>query len=290
MSRRRTSLNSCRRAYGCCVVTTKYGDVSNNEVPPVPTIVTNGLIIRYEAGDTNSYPGSGNTWRNIGSGGSAFDASTNNLPINLPTFSNASFNFGYSPITTVNGYLNSKYFTINRTNILDNNNNILSDDFTYCAWIKTANIGQGTDHFTLMYIVSAEVPGNYRDYGFGIDSNGKLAYGDGLTNGSDTTIRSINSVNNNSWRFVCVTREKSLGTVCLYINGTLDATGTCNKDLPGNPAGLYLSPNILIGAQADSAGYTFGGNLGAIFGYSRILTASEVLNNFNVQKSYYGVT
>uniref|UniRef100_A0A6C0EUA2 Lectin/glucanase superfamily protein n=1 Tax=viral metagenome TaxID=1070528 RepID=A0A6C0EUA2_9ZZZZ len=282
MSRRRTSLNSYRRAYGCCVVTTKYGDVPNNEPPAVPTIVTDGLIIRYEAGDTNSYSGSGNIWRNIGSGGSAYDASTNNLP----TFSDASFNFGYSNITTVNGYLNYKYFNINRTNILGN---ILSNDFTYCAWIKTTNVGQGTDHFTLMYIISAEVPGDYRDYGFGIDSNGKLAYGDGLTNGSDTTIRSINSVNTGSWKFVCVTRQQSLGTICLYINGTLDSTGTCNKDLTGTPAGLYLSPNILIGAQSDSAGYTFGGSIRAIFGYSRVLTASEILNNFNVQRSSYGV-
>ena len=280
MSRRRTSLNSYRRAYGCCVVTTKYGDVSNNEVPAIPTIVTDGLIIHYEGGDTNSYPGSGNTWRNIGSGGSAFDASTNNIP----TFDNSSvksFNFGYNRITSTNEYLtntNLKYFSINRSSILSN-------DFTYCAWIKTTNVGQGTDHFTLMYIISTEVPNGFQDYGFGIDSNGKLAYGDGVI--SDITIRSVNSVNTNSWKFVCVTREQSSGTVSLYINGSLDSTGTCGSG--DASASLFRSTNILIGAQSDSAGYTFGGNIGAIFGYSRILTASEILNNFDVQKSYYGV-
>jgi hypothetical protein len=274
MSRRRTSLNSYRRAYGCCVVNTIYGDVPIDEPPAVPTIVTNGLIIRYEGGDVNSYPGSGNIWRNIGSGGSAFDASTNNLP----TFQSNSFNFGYSNITTVNGYLAYKYFSINRSAIL-------SDDFTYCAWIKTTNVGQGTDHYTLMYIISTEVPNQFQDYGFGIDSTGKLTYGDGAT--SDITIRSVNSVNDNSWKFVCVTREKFSGTVCLYINGSLDSTGTCGSG--GVPASLFRSSNILIGAQADSAGYTFGGNIGAIFGYSRVLTASEVLNNFNVQRSSYGL-
>jgi hypothetical protein len=289
MSRRRTSLNSYRRAYGCCVVNTIYGDVSNNisepPVPPVPTIVTNGLIIRYEAGDTNSYPGSGNTWRNIGSGGSAFDATT--VTTNLPTFSDASFNFGYARINATNNispneYLtnpNLKYFSINRSGILSN-------DFTYCAWIKTTNVGLGTDHFTLMYIISTEVPSQFQDYGFGIDSNGKLAYGDGAL--VDITIRSVNQVNDGLWKFVCVTRQQSSGTVSLYINGSLDSTGTCGSG--DAAASLFRSDYILIGAQADTAGYTFGGSIGAIFGYSRILTASEVLNNFNVQKSYYGVT
>ena len=280
MSRRRTSLNSYRRAYGCCVVTTKYGDVPNNEPPAVPTIVTDGLIIRYEAGDTNSYSGSGNIWRNIGSGGSAYDATT--VTTNLPTFQSNSFNFGYNKITSFNEYLtntNLKYFSINRSGILSN-------DFTYCAWIKTTNVGEGTQHFTLMYIISTEVPNQFQDYGFGIDSNGKLAYGDGVI--SDITIRSVNSVNTNSWKFVCVTREQSSGTVSLYINGSLDSTGTCGSG--DASASLFRSTNILIGAQSDSAGYTFGGNIGAIFGYSRILTASEILNNFDVQKSYYGVT
>jgi hypothetical protein len=289
MSRRRTSLNSYRRAYGCCVVTTKYGDVPNNEPPAVPTIVTDGLIIRYEAGDTNSYSGSGsNIWRNIGSGGSAYDASTNITPSNnhLPTFSDASFNFGYARINATNNippneYLtnpNLKYFSINRSGILSN-------DFTYCAWIKTTNVGQGTDHFTLMYIVSTEVPDQFQDYGFGIDSNGKLAYGDGAT--SDITISSINIVNTNSWKFVCVTRQQSSGRVSLYIDGSLDSTGTCGS---GDPVGnLFRSNYILIGAQADKAGYTFGGSIRAIFGYSRVLTASEILNNFNVQRSSYGV-
>jgi MSHA biogenesis protein MshQ len=160
----------------------------------------------------------------------------------------------------------------------------ISDSFTYCAWIKTTLTGYGLNHYQLMFIVSTETGGVNNDFGFGIDSNGKLAYGDGKTGSSDITIRSSIAVNTGDWTFVAVTRSKSTGEVKLYINGILDTTGTCNV---GNT--LSTATYVLIGSETDFPGYTFGGNIGAILGNTSVLSAADVLNNFNAQRATYGL-
>jgi hypothetical protein len=160
----------------------------------------------------------------------------------------------------------------------------ISDDFTYCAWINTVNSGYGDNHYNLMYIVSTETGDLNNDFGFGLDSEGYLAYGDGAYGESDITIHSNQPVNTGTWTFVAVTREKATGSVVLYINGYPDASGTCNV---GNT--LSTAEYVLIGAEADFPGFTFGGNIGAILGNTSVLTPEDILNNFNAQRAIYGV-
>jgi hypothetical protein len=160
----------------------------------------------------------------------------------------------------------------------------ISDNFTYCAWIKTTDVGYGLNHYQLMFIVSTETGGLNNDFGFGIDSNGKLAYGDGSSSNADISISSTQYVNTGNWTFVAVTRNKSNGQVVLYINGVADTTGTCNV---GNT--LSTATYVLIGSETDFPGYTFGGNIGAILGNTSVLLAEDVLTNFNAQRSIYGV-
>jgi len=106
----------------------------------------------------------------------------------------------------------------------------------------------------------------------------------GSLGGSDITIRSTQSVNTGNWVFVAVTRKKSTGDVVLYINGIQDTAGTCNI---GNT--LSTATYVLIGSETDFPGYTFGGYIGAILGNTSVLTASQILNNFNTQRNIYGI-
>jgi len=267
MSRKRSGLANHRRAYGCVCKTT-----------PEPQIKTSDLLIHFEANDINSYPGSGDTWINIGTGSTTYNATLLGSP--LPTFVNGSiksFQFTRNFLNNSNSYLNYNYMRFLRPDEI-------SDDFTYCAWINTTNTGYGSNHYQLMYIVSTETGDVNNDFGFGIDNNGFLAYGDGIYGGSDITIRSSQQVNTGTWIFVAVTREKSSGTVVLYINGIADTTGTCNV---GHT--LSTATYILIGSETDFPGYTFGGNIGAILGNTSVLTPEEILTNFNAQRKIYGV-
>jgi hypothetical protein len=137
-----------------------------------------------------------------------------------------------------------------------------------------------------MCIASTEMSSVNNDFGFGVDSNGKLAYGDGTSSfgGRDITIRTTTSVNTGQWTFVAVTREKSDGTVKLYINGNLETTGQCNV---GNTLGN--ATYLLIGSASDYPTKTFGGNIGGLLGNTIVLTPAQILTNYKAQKSIYGL-
>jgi hypothetical protein len=258
----------------CCISTNTTTTPSS-----IPSIVTADLLIHFEANDPISYPGSGSTWVNIGTGGTLYNATLLGSG-GLPIFVNASiksFQFTQYLLNSGTAYLSYNYMRFLRPDAI-------SDDFTWCAWINTTLAGYGLNHYNLMYIVSTETGDLNNDFGFGIDVNGNLAYGDGKIGGSDITIRSTTSVNTGVWTFVAVTRKKSTGAVVLYINGVPNISGTCNA---GNT--LSTATYVLIGSETDFTGYTFGGNLGAVLGNTSVLTAEQILQNFNAQRATYGV-
>lgn len=277
MSRNRAGLARYRRAYGCCIQPT-----------PRLQIVTTDLLIHFEANDQISYPSpyDGITWVNIGTGGTVYNATLlggdpetePQLPVfNVDNAGIKSFQFTKNLLETGETYNYYNYMRFLRPDAI-------SDSFTYCAWIKTTEVGYGQNHYQLMYIISTETGDLNNDFGFGIDSDGHLAYGDGKYGGSDITIHSTQLVNTGNWTFVAVTRNKSTGEVGLYINGVLDTTGTCNIDNT-----LSTATYVLIGTETDYPGYCFGGNIGAILGNTSVLSAVDILNNFNAQRSLYGL-
>lgn len=270
MNRARSGFKKHRRAYRKCTCI----DATVIE----PRIKSDDLLIHFDANNSLSYNGSGSTITNIGTGGTTYNGTLLGSP--QPTFVNTSpKSFGFTRYLLNNGtaYLNYNYIRFLRPAAI-------SDDFTYCAWIKTSSVGYGLNHYNLMYIVSTETGDLNNDFGFGIDVNGKLAYGDGSSGGSDITIRTDETVNTGLWTFVAVTRNKSTGNVILYINGSPVKTGTCNI---GNT--LSTATYILIGSETDFTGYTFGGNIGAILGNTSVLTSADVLNNYNATRITYGV-
>jgi hypothetical protein len=290
MSRWRSGFAAHRRAYQNCVPPPSGPDQdtppSDPDPPSGPQLTTADLLIHYEAGDPASYPGSGTIWTNIGTGGSAYNATIfeytdEELSTTFPLFDStdgiSSFQFSKQFLYDGTAYLSSNYMRFLRPDAI-------SDDFTYCAWIKTTEYGYGTNHYQLMYIVSTETGELNNDFGFGIDAEGYLAYGDGDYANADVTIRTTQQVNTGQWTFVAVTRRKSTGEVVLYVNGIEDTRGTCNV---GNT--LSTAEYVLIGAETDFPGYTFGGYIGAILGNTSVLTAQQILDNYDAQKALYGI-
>jgi len=78
----------------------------------------------------------------------------------------------------------------------------------------------------------------------------------------------------------------ALNSVSFYVNGVLDTTQTLNT------IGNSNSNNILVGgAYSDSysGGRMFKGNIASVSHYNRLLSASEILQNFNAQRKRFGV-
>ena len=252
-------------------------------VPPPPilsTIITTDLVLHFEANQTSSWPGSGSIWKNIGTGGPMYNAilGGGDPPVYLST-PIKSFQFEYNQLIDDNNYKIFNFIACKRPPTI-------GDDFTFCAWIKTTNVGYGFNHYNLMQIVSTETGGVNNDFGFGVDAAGYLAFGNGRLAGNDITVSSPIPVNTGNWCFIAVTRKKSNGQVVLYINGLSVLQTVCNI---GNT--LDVAGYILFGTEADYPGFTFGGSIAAILGNTSVLTASQILNNYNAQKNnYLGVT
>ena len=237
----------------------------------VPTTVsgslkTSGLKFNFDAGNSSSYSGSGTALTDLSGSG------THATFQNAPTFVS-------SPIKTFQWNTRGS----NGSNTTKASfSNVLGDDMTVGAWIKTSNIGNDLAHYRLLYILTGEQGGGANDWGFGIDRLGKLAFGAGP---NDVTISSSTSVNTNEWTYVVATRAKSTGQIKLYINGAFNNSGTGNA---GNS--LNAQSSILIADGNDGPAYTFEGNISKIEGYNTVLSADDVLANYNANKGRFGIS
>lgn len=144
----------------------------------------------------------------------------------------------------------------------------VEDDFTICAWIQTTAVGAGTAHYLSMPIYESEVGGITNDFGFGVDANGKLMFGNG-DGVFDFTISSSTAVNTGAWTHACATREKNTGEMKLYVNGAFE-TGDS-----GSMETLDANPNALIGDGSDS-GVPWDGSIDELRVYDRVLTLGEI--------------
>lgn len=147
--------------------------------------------------------------------------------------------------------------------------NPVSDDFSICAWIETIGAGNGSNHWQTMPIVESETGGIADDFGFGIEGNGRLAFGDGDRARGDFTVISDAAVNDGKWTHVCATRRISNGAVRLYINGAVAKDGSAGL------APVTSNPSIRIGQGVDGAA-PFVGLMDEIRIYDRVLTDDEV--------------
>jgi hypothetical protein len=230
------------------------------------SLITSGLKFNFDAGNSSSYSGSETALNDLSGNGThaAFQ--------NAPTFVS-------SPIKTFQWNTRGS----NGSNTTKASfSNVLGDDMTVGAWIKTSNSGNDLAHYRLLYILTGEQGGGANDWGFGINRLGKLAFGAGT---NDVTISSTTSVNTNEWTYVVATRAKSTGQIKLYINGAFDNSGTGNA---GNT--LNAQSSILIADGNDGPAYTFEGNISIIEGYNTVLSADDVLANFNANKGRFGIS
>jgi hypothetical protein len=151
-------------------------------------------------------------------------------------------------------------------------NNPVSLDFTICAWVKTASFGSA-QHWTSAPILEAEVGGVAYDFGFGIDNNGKLMFGNGgLVDGLliDSWITGTTTINNGAWHHVCATRSDSDGgAVVLYADGKPD-----NAGVTGTGA-VNQNSTARIASGTDGA-WPFVGLIDDLRVYESALSAEQV--------------
>jgi hypothetical protein len=229
-----------------------------------PRIVTDGLISALDAADKNSYPGSGTVLT---------DLTGNKRSGSL--INGASFDSTYGGSINLDGVddaLNTPYF------------NLSSQSFAVDIWYEP---GQNTEN--LRGIISCcdmwsavHTPG--WGIGFALSNNNALNYG---IVDSDRAIKIRNYsiiIQNNKPCNISLVRNNNTQTCNFYINGELQQSNHL-------PASCSLSGNR---TTISSATWLYSPpTLGKIFSvkiYDSIdLTSKDILQNYNAQKSRFGL-
>jgi hypothetical protein len=222
----------------------KFGRRKSSAVAVVA--ITANLVIDLDAGNADSYPGTGTTWTNLvddtdytisngafdsGNGGSiVFNGTSTFVPIGTPLSAGTNF--------TKEAWVNADVVTAGGRNILSSASNVFWNNGS------TLSGGVGDQYFQ---VTSASFP---------------------------TSV----------WRHVVLTFDDAVNTMRLYINGVQVSQNT-------NVTQSYISQIERIGA------HFFGGNpvsfwdgkIAQVRVYSSALTGAEVLQNFDADRSRYGL-
>lgn len=227
--------------------------MSNGIIDSSLKIVTNSLLFNYDIAQLRSYPTTGTT---------ITDLSGNNNTATL--FNGVGFNSG-------------------------NGGNLVFDginDYVENNFIATTSIGNGNP-FTMSCVFKTSLnsqqmlcgcPGSPRFYMSLFNRSGVLIvhWGLGNNNNSSTSsvILNINTIYNYTFTY-------NGNIVYSYLNGILINTDTIGSQ-------LYNSNKFRIGKYIDLSPLYLSGNIYQSLIYNKALTATEVLQNFNANKSRYG--
>lgn len=217
-----------------------------------PKINRNGLVLCLDAANIKSYPGSGTVW---------YDAL--NSGVNGTLYNGVSYNS--SNLGALNFDGTDDYIELNSNNIVTGTN-----PFTFeCYYtINAFNSGgeifgnYGAGYSSTHLWISGE---------YGIYINGSV-YFPGYPLGAGTY-------------HMAATRNAN-GAVVLYKNGVQVNSGTLTSSIPA-------AANFRIGADTNNSGGVGAERLnGKIYMqllYNRVLTATEIAQNFNALRGRYGI-
>jgi hypothetical protein len=219
-------------------------------------IVTEGLVLALDAADRNSYVSGSLVWNDVS--GNAAGGSL----VNSPGYSAS--NGGSIVFDGIDDYLNTLTVIQAATS---------SNLQTFCSWAYGTNNnsffgsnanGAGEFHLILYYQSSNTITFERSIYGGG-------------SNPADQ-INSATVVPNNTWNYACIVKTAA-STFDVYFNGSIIITGALK--------GATISSSLNLGRWYSDANKT--STISNVQVYNRALSAQEVLQNYNAQKSRFGL-
>jgi len=227
-------------------------------------IVKDGLVLDLDAAKKESYPGSGTRWNDISG------LQNNGTLTNGPTFDPN--NGGSIVFDGVDDYVNNS-----------NPSSLQNQNLTVSMWIKPSTATNGITTIIdynhcggCNWVVQSEDATSNRYYYFGYRSTSNVwEPSNGIGGGKGVQL------SNFVWQNLVFTKNGT--SIIGYLNGIQTYSATA-----GSPTILYLTGNLKLGAgSCDSR--QFNGNMSNTQIYNRVLSATEVLQNYNAQKSRFGL-
>lgn len=227
-----------------------------------PTIGTSGLTIYVAAYDTNSYPYSGNTWFDLDEN---FDGTITNDPV---------FNSN-----------NPRSFTFDGTNDYvtfgDSSSGSTTSDYTWGGWIKLSTTGD-TDSF---FGRGLDNPSGNNGWSLQIANvSGKLLAAV-IASGTQTSVSGTTTLQTGVWYYVVCVWDSG-NSIKIYLNGVEEgSTNTATTTLRNSGDVGFRGWFIARGGSGD---FYYPADYGMFHMYNRSLSSTEILDNFNTTKFYFG--
>jgi len=227
-------------------------------------IVTEGLVLALDAADRNSYVSGSTTWN---------DLSGNNIATSLinpgtASFSNNAINF--TPSSSFNS--TGSFYSITDSRISS-----LTTELTLETWVNPS-----IANANLTRPVSPRIDERGSPLGFSLGSN-IITYELNTSTGWGTGNVSNSNIATGRWIHVMQTTSDSAKSFRTYVNGALVANLTFTGT-PNSGGGLLIGRGFYGGIQ------NYSGFVSIVRYYNRVLTAEEVLQNYNAQKARFGLT
>lgn len=224
--------------------------------------VTSNLVLYYNPADTSSYSGTGTTVNSLVS------------PNLAGTMSNITYT---SPYFAYNG-------TSSTVNIADNASlEPGTGDFTLEAWVYYSTITGSTRTF----VSKTDNGGTSANWSYGLRT---LATGSTymeVGSGTGSTIQSpAYTVSTGTWyQIVGVFTNIATNSIALYVNGASQGSNSHTLSSVKNST----NPLYLGSYNGGEFSQWFNGRMGIFRYYNTALTADQVLQNYNANRSIYGL-
>ena len=226
-----------------------------------PNVVTDGIKFYWDAANRRSYPGTGTVWTDVVKGKTG--------TLDNATFSNQKG--GYVEFDGTNDSVqisNDADFTMP------------AGDWTICVWC--ADLGGNTD--------KRHIVGTYGSYPRWVirDTDDGAAGWAFVTNSGDGWEKAYSTVDiqdtDDEWHYLVVTGSAggSSGSLKLYTDG-VDTSVSSSYAVESI---TRTTTTIYMGNAADG-GHDFEGSIASFAIYDRMLTAAEVLQNYNATKGRF---
>ena len=243
-----------------------------------PNIITDGLVLYLDAANTKSYPGSGTTWSDLSGNGN------NGTLVNGPTFN--STNGGSIVFDGVNDYavINSplSYLLPSSTEVLFSVNNFTTNNTVIGGY------DQGYDNNFSSAIIGMI---------FITNSSKKIVSSVITTTQIYRTVTSTTTLTEGKYYHVILNKDTVNGLLQLYVNGVLESSITFDTASYAQwpTLGNFRGSNVIRLSDTLSSNSIFNttkylnGRIPIFKLYNRILSASEILQNYNATKGRFNL-
>ena len=214
-----------------------------------PKIVTDGLVLCLDAADRNSYPGSGSTWYDLSGNG------RNATFLDGASISNNTFNLDGSSdgaqITSFPGIWNGS---------------VSMEGWFFFDVTNTRDILCGTYISTLNINFERHTSDRLRIYW-----------------NADDNYSATGAAPYNQWLHIVLIRDKENSKLLYYVNGSL------NTETSKSVTDYTTVETLRIGRDSRTDITNMDGKIGNLKIYTKALSSTEVLQNYNATKGRFGL-